>query len=134
MRKEGGDTCRAIGEDMEFISDKIRAKRASAGHIGDMLIRGTEVSVSREGFTLGAKAQEIGRVWVKGEETEIESRNEKVCPKEVGREERDVGRKPTAQTPWVGDGLYVRRPCERAASAIVSLFDPPGGMAFSYPS
>ncbi len=40
------------------------------------------------------------------------------------------------QTPWVGDGLYVRldvrRPCERAASAIVSLFDPPGGVAFSY--
>jgi hypothetical protein len=31
-----------------------------------------------------------------------------------------------AQTPWLGDGLYVRRPCERAASAIVSLFDPPG--------
>jgi hypothetical protein len=37
-----------------------------------------------------------------------------------------------AQTPWVGDGLYVRRPSERAASAIVSLFDPPGGVAFSY--
>ena len=30
-----------------------------------------------------------------GEETEIESGNEKVWPKEVGREERDVSRKPT---------------------------------------
>ena len=37
-----------------------------------------------------------------------------------------------AQTPWVEDGLYVRRPCERAAIAIVSLFAPPGGVAFSY--
>ena len=37
-----------------------------------------------------------------------------------------------AQTPWVGDGMYVRRPCERAARDIVSLFDPPGGVAFSY--
>ncbi len=51
------------------------------------------MSVSREGFTLRAEAQEIGRVWVSGEETEIESGNEKVCPKEVGREERDVSRK-----------------------------------------
>ncbi len=55
-----------------------------------MLIGGTEMSVSRKGFTLGAKPQEIGRVWVDGEETEIERGNEKVCPKEVGREERDV--------------------------------------------
>jgi hypothetical protein len=30
---------------------------------------------------------------VSGEETEIESGNEKVCPEEVGREERDVSRK-----------------------------------------
>ena len=37
-----------------------------------------------------------------------------------------------AQTPWVGDGRYDRRPWERAASAMVSLFDPPGGVAFSY--
>ncbi len=36
-----------------------------------------------------------------------------------------------AQTPWVGDGWYDRRPWERAASASVSLFDPPG-VAFSY--
>jgi hypothetical protein len=39
---------------------------------------------------------------------------------------------PEAQTPWVGDGRYDRRPWERAASAIVSLFGPPGGVAFSY--
>ena len=95
VRKEGGDTCRSIGEDMEFISDKIRAKRASAGHIGDMLIGGTEVSVSRKGFTLGTKTQEIGRVWVGGEESEIENGNEEVCPEEVGREERNVGSKST---------------------------------------
>ena len=36
-----------------------------------------------------------------GEETEIESGNEKVCPKEVGREERDVSRK-TAGVSWRG--------------------------------
>jgi hypothetical protein len=86
---------------MNFISDSVRAKRASTSRIGDVLIRGTEVSVSREGFTLGAKAQEIGSVWVSGEETEIESGNEKVCPKEVGREERDVSRK-TAGVSWRG--------------------------------
>ncbi len=28
--------------------------------------------------------------------------------------------------------MYVRRPCERVVSAIVSLFDPPGGVVFSY--
>jgi hypothetical protein len=53
------------------------------------------LSVSRKGFTLGAKAQEIGRVWVSGEEAEIESGNEKVCPKEVRREERNVSSKTT---------------------------------------
>jgi hypothetical protein len=37
-----------------------------------------------------------------------------------------------AQTPWVGDGLYVRRPSERAGSVILSLFDAPGGVLFSY--
>jgi hypothetical protein len=37
-----------------------------------------------------------------------------------------------AQTPWDGDGRYDRRPSERAASAILSLFDAPGGVAFSY--
>ena len=61
-RKEGRGTWRAAGKDMDFISDTVRAKRASTSRIGDVLIRGTEVSVSREGFTLGAKAQEIGRV------------------------------------------------------------------------
>ncbi len=35
------------------------------------------------------------------EETEIESGNEKVCPKEVGIEERDVSRK-TAGVSWRG--------------------------------
>ena len=108
MRKEGGDTCRAIGEDMEFISDKIRAKRASAGHIGDMLIGETEVSVSRKGFTLGTKTQEIGRVWVGGEESEIERGNEKVCPEEVGREERNVCSKST-------EGRWRGRRVDRAA-------------------
>ena len=34
-----------------------------------------------------------------GEETEIERGNEKVCPEEVGREERDVSRK-TAGVSW----------------------------------
>ena len=33
------------------------------------------------------------------EETEVESGSEKVCPKEVGREERDVSRK-TAGVSW----------------------------------
>ncbi len=37
-----------------------------------------------------------------------------------------------AQTPWVGDGRYDRRPWERAVITIVSLFGPPGGVAFSY--
>jgi hypothetical protein len=37
-----------------------------------------------------------------------------------------------AQTPWVGDGMYVRRPWERVASVILSLFDVPGGVTFSY--
>ena len=36
------------------------------------------------------------------EETELESGNEKVCPKEVGREERDVSRKTTGVR-WRGD-------------------------------
>ncbi len=36
------------------------------------------------------------------------------------------------QTPWVGDGLYVRRPWERDTNAILSLFDTPGGVTFSY--
>ena len=40
---------------MDFISDAIRAKWASASRIGDMLIRGTEVSVSRKGFTPGSE-------------------------------------------------------------------------------
>ena len=62
VRKEGRGTCRAAGKDMNFISDAVRAKRASTSRIGDVLIRGTEVSVSREGFTLGSKTQEIGRV------------------------------------------------------------------------
>ncbi len=51
--KQGGGTGRAKGEDMEFIPNMIRSKRASAGRIGDMLIGGTEVPVSRKGFTLG---------------------------------------------------------------------------------
>ena len=68
---------------MGFISDTVREERASTSRIGDVMIRGTEVSVSREGFTLGAEAQEIGRVWVSGEETEVESGNEKVWPEEV---------------------------------------------------
>jgi hypothetical protein len=55
-----------------------------------MLIGGTEVSVSRKGFTLGAKAQEIGRVRESGEEAEVEGGNEKICPEEVGREERNI--------------------------------------------
>ena len=59
VRKEGRGTCRAAGKDMNFISDTVRANRASTSHIGDVLMRGTEVSVSREGFTLRAKAQEI---------------------------------------------------------------------------
>ena len=62
VRKEGRETCRAVSEDMDFISDTVRSERASTSLIGDVLIRGTEVSVSREGFTLGAEAQEIGRV------------------------------------------------------------------------
>ena len=77
---------------MDFISDAVGAKRASTSLIGDVMIRGTEETVSRKGFTLGAEAQEIGRVWVSGEETEVESGNEKVWPEEVGREERDVSR------------------------------------------
>ncbi len=28
--------------------------------------------------------------------------------------------------------MYVRRPCERAVSVILSLFDAPGGVTFSY--
>ena len=95
VRKEGRDTCRTVGKDMDFIADTVRAKWASTSRIGDMLMRGTEMLVGRKGFTLRDESQEIGRVWVKGEETEIESGNEKVCPKEVGREERDVSRKPT---------------------------------------
>jgi hypothetical protein len=101
VRKEGRDTCRSVGKDMDFITDAVNVKWASTSRIGDMLIRGTEMSVSREGFTLGEKAQEIGRVWVSGKETEIESGNEKVCSKEVGREERDVSRK-TAGVSWRG--------------------------------
>ena len=62
VRKEGRGTCRAAGKDMNFISDAVRAERASTIRIGDVLIRGTEVAVSREGFTLGAEGQEIGRV------------------------------------------------------------------------
>jgi hypothetical protein len=61
---------------MDFISDVIRAKRAIAGRIGDVLIGGTEMPVSRKGFTLGAKAREIGRVWVNGEEAEIGTQRE----------------------------------------------------------
>ena len=30
VRKEGRGTCRAVGKDMDFISDAIRAKRTSA--------------------------------------------------------------------------------------------------------
>ena len=62
MKKEGRSTCRAGGKGMDFVSDAVRAERASTSRIGDVLIRGAEVSVSREGFTLGAEAQEIGRV------------------------------------------------------------------------
>ena len=62
VRKEGRETCRAVSEDMDFIADAVRAKWASTSRIGVVVIRGTEVSVSREGFTLGAEAQEIGRV------------------------------------------------------------------------
>ena len=62
VRKEDRSTCRSAGKDMDFISDTVRAKRASTSRIGDVMIRGTEVTVSREGFTLGAEAQEIGRV------------------------------------------------------------------------
>ena len=62
VRKEDRSTCRAGGKDMDFISDTVRAERASTSRIGDVMIRGTEVTVSREGFTLGAEAQEIGRV------------------------------------------------------------------------
>ena len=87
MGKEGGGAGRAVGEDMDFIPNMIRAKRASAGRIGEMLI----VSVSRKGFILETQAQDIGRVWESGEESEIESGNEKICPEEVGREERNVG-------------------------------------------
>ena len=47
---------------MDFISDAVGAERASTSRIGDVMIRGTEVTVSREGFTLGSEAQEIGRV------------------------------------------------------------------------
>ncbi len=93
VREEGRSTCRAGGKDMDFITDTVRAERASTSRIGDVMIRRTEVSVSREGFTLRAEAPEVGRVWVSGEETEIEGGNEKVYPKEVGREERNVSRK-----------------------------------------
>ena len=62
VRKKGRSTYRAAGKDVDFISDTVRAERASTSHIGDVMIRGTEVTVSREGFTLGAEAQEIGRV------------------------------------------------------------------------
>ena len=91
MGKEGGSAGRVVGEDMDFIPNMIRAKRASVGRIGEMLIGGTEVSVSRKGFILETQAQEIVRVWESGEESEIESGNEKICPEEVGREERNVG-------------------------------------------
>jgi hypothetical protein len=80
-----------------------------------MLIGGTEMSVSRKGFTLGAKPQEIGRVWVDGEEAEIESGNEKVCPKEVGREERDVSRKTTGVR-WRGGRSDRAAPESRGAT------------------
>ena len=60
--KKGRSTYRAAGEDVDFISDAVRAERASTGRVGDVLIRGAEVAVSREGFTLGAEGQEIGRV------------------------------------------------------------------------
>jgi hypothetical protein len=62
VRKKGRSTYRAAGKDVDFISDAVRAERASTGRIGDVLIRGTEVAVSREGFTLGVEGQEIGRV------------------------------------------------------------------------
>ena len=64
--KDGRETCRSVSKDMDFIADTVRAKWASTSRIGDMLIRGTETSVSREGFTLGATTQEIGRVWGSG--------------------------------------------------------------------
>jgi hypothetical protein len=62
VREEGRSTCRAVGKGMDFVSDAVRAERESTSHIGDVLIRGSEGSVSREGFTLGTEAQEIGRV------------------------------------------------------------------------
>jgi hypothetical protein len=37
-----------------------------------------------------------------------------------------------AQTPCLGDGLCTSGDHERAASAILSLFDVPGGVVFSY--
>ena len=64
--------------------------------------------VSRKGFTLGEKAQEIGRVWVNGEETEVGSGNEKDCPKEVRKEERNVSNKTTGVR-WRGEGQTERR-------------------------
>jgi hypothetical protein len=45
---------------------------------------------------------------VNGEETEIESGNEKVCPKEVRREESNVSRKTTGVR-WRGEGQTERR-------------------------
>jgi hypothetical protein len=62
VRTKGRSTYRAAGKDVDFISDAVRAERASTGRVGDVLIRGAEVAVSREGFTLGAEGQEIGIV------------------------------------------------------------------------
>ena len=114
--KDGRETCRSVSKDMDFIADTVRAKWASASRIRDMLVRGTEMSVSREGFTLGTKAQEIGRIWVSGEETEIESGDEKVCPKEVRREERDVSRK-AAGVSWGGGRAHRAAPESRGGRA-----------------
>jgi hypothetical protein len=101
---------------MDFISDTVWAKRANAGRRGDVLIGGVEMSVSRKGFTLGSKAQEIGRVWVSGEETEIEGGDEKVCPKEVRGEERNV-RSKTTGVRWGGGRVNRGTPESRNCGA-----------------
>ena len=49
---EGRVTYRSVGKYMNFISDMSRSKRASAGRIGDVMEGGSEVTVSRKGFTL----------------------------------------------------------------------------------
>ena len=76
VTKENRGTCRTVGKD-------IRVKRASVGRVGDVLIGRAGMPVGREGFTLGTKTQEIGSVWVGGEEAKGWSEGGR-------REERDV--------------------------------------------